>query len=147
MTSFINNEFVEGVDKKKFEVVNPTTEEVICSVCEATEADVDIAVKAAREAFETKWREVLPSERGNYLLRLADLAEKNMDRLAAVETLNNGKSISDARGDVGSVIGCLRYFAGWADKIEGKTIDIQPDMFHYTRQEPVSCNVRLVDSS
>ncbi|KAH8906623.1 aldehyde dehydrogenase [Coniochaeta sp. PMI_546] len=134
---FINNEWVEGVDKKTFEVINPTTEEVITSVCEATEKDVDLAVAAARKAFQTTWRDTTPQQRGIYLLKLADIAEKNQELLAAVESLDNGKSISMARGDVGAVIGCIRYYGGWADKVEGKTIDIAPDMFHYTRQEPI----------
>jgi len=133
---FINNEWVEGVDKKTFEVVNPSTEEVICSVAEATEKDVDIAVAAARKAFETTWRQTTPQVRGRLLSKLADAAEKNLDLLAAVESLDNGKSISMARLDITNVIGCIRYYAGWADKIEGKTIDIDPGMFHYTRQEP-----------
>ncbi|RFU73186.1 aldehyde dehydrogenase [Trichoderma arundinaceum] len=134
---FINNEWVEGVDKKKFEVINPATEEVITSVCEATEKDVDVAVAAARKAFNTTWRAVTPGERGRLLLKLADLTEKNLELLAAVESLDNGKSISLAKGDVGAVAGCLRYYGGWADKIEGKTLDIAPDMFNYTRHEPL----------
>ena len=134
---FINNEWVEGVDKQKFEVINPSTEEVICSVCEATEKDVDVAVEAARKAFDTTWRQVTPQDRGRMMLKLADIAEANAEILAAVESLDNGKSIGNARGDVASVVGCIRYYGGWADKIEGKTIDVSPDMFHYTRQEPV----------
>ncbi|OLN92083.1 Aldehyde dehydrogenase 1 [Colletotrichum chlorophyti] len=134
---FINNEWVEGVDKQTFEVINPSTEEVITSVHEATEKDVDIAVAAARKAFEGPWRQVPPSQRGVLLNKLADLAEKNTDLLAAVESLDNGKSITMARGDVAAVIACLRYYGGWADKIEGKTIDVAPDMFHYTRSEPI----------
>ncbi|KAI0098597.1 aldehyde dehydrogenase [Hypoxylon sp. NC0597] len=135
---FINNEWVEGVDKKTFEVINPSTEEVICSVSEATEKDVDIAVAAARKAFNGPWRtKITPLERGVFLTRLADLVEKNLDLLAAVESLDNGKSITMARGDVGAVQNCLRYYGGWADKVEGKTIDINPESFHYTRHEPV----------
>ncbi|CAK7245229.1 MAG: aldehyde dehydrogenase (NAD(P)(+)) ald5 [Sporothrix thermara] len=134
---YINNEFVAGSEGKTFQVVNPTTEEVICSVHEANEKDVDIAVAAARKAFEGPWRKVTPQERGLMLLKLADLAEKNAEMLAAVESLDNGKSINMARGDVGAVVGCLRYYGGWSDKIEGKTIDISPDMFHYTRHEPL----------
>jgi aldehyde dehydrogenase (NAD+) len=134
---FINNEFVESVDKKTFEVINPSTEEVICSVSEATEKDVDIAVAAARKAFKGEWRTTTPQQRGIYLLELSRLAEENKDLLVAVESLDNGKSISMARGDVDAVIGCLRYYGGWADKIEGKTIDIDPETFHYTRQEPL----------
>lgn len=135
--SFINNEWVEGVDKKTFEVINPATEEVICHVSEATEKDIDLAVSAARKAFEGEWRQTTPGQRGRLMSKLADLAEKNLDLLAAVESLDNGKSITLARGDVGAVIACIRYYAGWADKIEGKTIDIAPDMFHYTKKEPV----------
>ncbi|KAF7562438.1 hypothetical protein G7046_g1725 [Stylonectria norvegica] len=134
---FINGEWVESVDKKRFEVINPATEEVITSVAEGNEKDIDLAVSAARKAFDTTWKLVTPQGRGLLLLKLADLAEENKEILAAVESLDNGKSINNARGDVGAVIGCLRYYAGWADKIEGKTIDIAPDMFHYTRSEPI----------
>lgn len=134
---FINNEWVEGVDKKTFEVINPTTEEVICSVSEATEKDVDIAVAAARKAFETTWRATTPQQRGIYLNTLADLIEKNIDLLASVESLDNGKSITMARGDVGAVAGCIRYYGGWADKIHGKTVDVDHESFHYTKQEPL----------
>jgi aldehyde dehydrogenase (NAD+) len=111
---------------------------VICSVAEATEKDVDIAVAAARKAFEGTWRKITPQDRSILLIKLAEICEKNAETLAAVESLDNGKSISMARGDVASVIGCIRYYGGWADKIEGKTIDINPQMFHYTRLEPVS---------
>jgi len=135
--SFINNEFVEGVDKKTFEVINPATEEVICSVHEATEKDVDVAVAAARAAFEGSWKQVTPQHRGRLLYKLADLFEKNLELLAAVESLDNGKSITMARGDVGAVVACIRFYAGWADKIEGSTVDVAPDMFHYIKKEPV----------
>jgi len=134
---FINNEFVESVDGKTFETINPATEEVICSVSEATEKDVDIAVAAARKAYETVWRKVTPEDRGKMLVNLANLIEKHADTLAAVEALDNGKAIAMAKGDVGMVAGCLRYYGGWADKIEGKVIDTNPDTFTYTRQEPI----------
>ncbi|KAK0651663.1 aldehyde dehydrogenase domain-containing protein [Cercophora newfieldiana] len=134
---FINNEFVEGVDKKTFEVINPSTEEVICSVHEANEKDVDIAVAAARKAFEGEWRKVTPGQRGRFMTNLAELVEKNVDLLAAVESLDNGKSITMAKGDVGAVAACIRYYGGWADKIEGSTVDIAPDMFHYIKKEPI----------
>ena len=72
------------------------------------------------------------------MVNLANLIEKNIDLLAAVETLDNGKSLGMAKGDVSAVVGCLRYYGGWADKIEGKVIDTNPDTFSYTKQEPVS---------
>lgn len=141
---FINNEWVEAVDKKTFEVINPTTEEVICSVQEATEKDVDIAVAAARKAFEGEWRKTAPQQRGILLFKLVELLEKNSELLSAVESLDNGKSINMARGDIGAVIGCIRYYAGWADKIEGKTLDINPESFHYTRQEPIGVCAQII---
>lgn len=137
MCSFINNEFVKGVDGKTFEVINPTNEEVICSVHEATEKDVDIAVAAARKAFEGPWRKETPENRGKLLTKLADLFEKNLDLLASVESLDNGKAINMAKVDISMCAGCLRYYGGWADKIEGKVIDTTPDTFNYIRKEPV----------
>lgn len=77
------------------------------------------------------------------LVRLAELFEKNVDLLAAVESLDNGKAINMAKGDVGACAGCLRYYGGWADKIEGKVIDTSHDTFNYTKKEPVSCSHRL----
>jgi len=134
---FINNEWVKGVDGKTFEVINPTDESVIVSVAEATEKDVDLAVAAARKAFEGPWRKETPEHRGRLLVKLADLFEKNVDLLAAVESLDNGKAITMAKGDVGACAGCLRYYGGWADKIEGKVIDTSHDTFNYIRKEPI----------
>jgi aldehyde dehydrogenase (NAD+) len=136
--SFINNEWVKAADGKTFEVINPSDESVITSVQEATEKDVDIAVEAARKAFDGPWRKETPENRGKYLVNLANLFEKNIDLLAAVESLDNGKSFSMAKGDVGACVGCLRYYGGWADKIEGKVVDTSPDTFNYIRKEPVS---------
>ncbi|WPH04586.1 Hypothetical protein R9X50_00747800 [Acrodontium crateriforme] len=134
---FINNEWVKGVDGKTFETTNPATEEVITSVHEATEKDVDIAVAAARKAFEGEWRRVTPEDRGKLLVKLGDLFDKNADLLASVESLDNGKAISMAKVDVALCAGVLRYYGGWADKIEGKTLDLNPDTFAYIRKEPV----------
>jgi len=134
---FIDNEFVKGVDGKTFEVINPSTEEVICSVHEATEKDVDIAVAAARKAFEGQWRKETPEKRGKLLNNLASLFEKNIDLLASVESLDNGKAVSMAKVDIGMAAGCLRYYGGWADKIEGKVVDTSPDTFNYIKKEPI----------
>jgi len=135
---FINNEFVPGVDGSSFEVINPTTEEVITKVHEATKKDVDIAVAAARKAFETgPWPTAAPLARGVLMLKLADLVEKNLLLLASIESLDNGKSITMAKGDIGAVAATLRYYGGWADKIHGKVIDTQDDRFNYVRYEPI----------
>ena len=129
---------MKGIDGKTFEVINPSTEKVIVSVHEATEKDVDKAVSVARKAFEGPWRKVTPQQRSLYLIKLADLFEQNVEQLAAIESLDNGKAFSIAKQDVSLAAGCLRYYGGWADKIEGKVIDTNPDTFSYTKQEPVS---------
>ena len=135
---FINGEFVKGADGKTFETINPSNEKPIVAVHEATEKDVDIAVSAARKAFDERWQHVTPEQRGKYLVKLADLVEQNFDLLSAIEALDNGKAFNIAKIDIGMVAGCLRYYGGWADKIEGKVIDTNPDTFNYTKQEPVS---------
>ncbi|KAL5338272.1 aldehyde dehydrogenase domain-containing protein [Aspergillus crustosus] len=134
---FINNEFVKGAKGQTFETINPSTEKSIISVHEATEEDVDTAVAAARAAFEGSWREVTPSERGRYLNKLADLLERDIDTLAAIEALDNGKAFTMAKVDTSNSIGCLRYYAGWADKIHGQTIDTNPETLTYTRHEAI----------
>jgi len=141
---FINNEFVKGVDNKTFEVINPSDESVICSVSEATEKDVDIAVAAARKAFEGDWRKVSPGDRGKMLFKLADLFEKNIEQLAALESLDNGKAITMAMGDVGACAGTLRYYGGWADKIEGKVVDTTHDTFNYVKKEPIGVCAQII---
>ncbi|KZF19479.1 aldehyde dehydrogenase [Xylona heveae TC161] len=134
---FINNQFVSGVDKQTFDTINPATEEVICAVQEATEKDVDHAVEAARKAFEGEWSKVTPENRGRLLTRLADLFLENIDILAAIESLDNGKAISMSKADVTGAAGCLRFYGGFADKIEGRTIETVPETFNYTRKEPL----------
>ncbi|KAF2152310.1 aldehyde dehydrogenase, allergen Cla h 10 [Myriangium duriaei CBS 260.36] len=134
---FINNEFVKGSDGKTFETINPSTEEVITSVHEATEKDVDIAVAAARKAFEGPWSKETPENRGKLLRKLADLFEQNLDQLAAIESLDNGKAFSMAKADAGLSAGCLRYYGGWADKIEGKVVTTNADTFSYIKKEPI----------
>ncbi|KAF7122674.1 hypothetical protein CNMCM5793_000784 [Aspergillus hiratsukae] len=134
---FINNEFIKGVEGKTFETINPTNEQSIVAVHEATEKDVDIAVAAARKAFEGPWRQVTPSERGRMLTKLADLMERDIDTLAAIEALDNGKAFTMAKADLGNAAGCIRYYGGWADKIHGQTIDTNPETLTYTRHEPI----------
>jgi aldehyde dehydrogenase (NAD+) len=134
----INNSWVPSESGKTFPTINPSTGEEICRVAEADAADVDKAVTVARAAFEGPWRKLRASERGRLLHRLADLIEKNADELAQLETLDSGKPISVAKAvDVAKTVACYRYFAGWADKVHGKTIPIDGDFFCYTRHEPI----------
>ena len=135
----INNRWVAAESGRTFGTINPSTGEEICQVAEADSADVDKAVKAARNAFENgPWRKMPASERGRLLHRFADLMEKNADELARLESLDNGKPYAVAKAvDVPASISCYRYFAGWADKVHGKTIPIDGNYFCYTKHEPV----------
>ncbi|MGI9457623.1 MAG: aldehyde dehydrogenase family protein [Aeoliella sp.] len=138
-TCFIGGKWVPSASGKTFETIHPATEEVICDVAEGDKADVDLAVDSARDAFENgPWSTMDARDRGKLIYDLADLIEAEADELAALETWDNGKPISDARAaDIPLVIDCLRYYAGWADKIEGATIPIRGDYLCYTRREPV----------
>uniref|UniRef100_A0AAR2JSN4 aldehyde dehydrogenase (NAD(+)) n=1 Tax=Pygocentrus nattereri TaxID=42514 RepID=A0AAR2JSN4_PYGNA len=137
---FINNEWHDAVSKKTFPTINPATGEVICEVVEGSKEDVDKAVKAAKEAFRlgSPWRRMDASQRGRLLNLLADAIERDAAYLAELETLDNGKPYSVSYCiDVPMVVKCLRYYAGWADKWEGKTIPVDGDYFCYTRHEPI----------
>jgi aldehyde dehydrogenase (NAD+) len=135
---FIGGKFVDGNSGKTFAAINPATGETICQVVEADKNDVDQAVKAARKALETgPWKTMDAADRGKLLLKLADLTEKNAEELATLESYNSGKTITDARGDVGGVVNTLRYYAGWADKIEGRTVPVRGNMLSYTLRQPV----------
>ena len=134
---FINNEYVKAAEGKTIETINPANEKSIASVQEATEKDVDTAVAAARAAFEGEWRNVTPSDRGRLINKLADLMERDFEQIAAIESLDNGKALSMAKVDLGLAMGCIRYYAGWSDKIHGQTIDTNPETLSYTRHEAV----------
>ncbi|XP_054167618.1 aldehyde dehydrogenase X, mitochondrial-like [Oppia nitens] len=136
---FINNEWVNSVSGKTFETVNPVTGEVITRVQEGDKADIEKAIKAARQAFalNSKWRTIDASERGRLIFKLADLLERDIDYLASLETLDNGKPFKDALWDMNAAIASLRYYAGWADKIHGKVIPADGPFLAFTRSEPI----------
>jgi aldehyde dehydrogenase (NAD+) len=135
----IDNRWQPSQSGRTFATINPSTGEEICQVAEADAADVDAAVRAARAAFESgPWRKMNASARGRLLHRLADLIEANSDQLARLESLDNGKPVSVAKSvDVAKTVACYRYFAGWADKVHGKTIPIDGEFLCYTRHEPM----------
>jgi len=136
----IGNEWVNSKSGKTFPTINPSTGEEIAQIAEADSQDVDRAVKIAREAFrqDSPWRKMSAAERGRLLNKLADLIEANADELARLESLDNGKPYSVAlAADLPLTIACYRYYAGWADKVQGKTIPINGPYFCYTRLEPV----------
>ncbi len=141
----IDGKWVDSASGKTFETLNPSTGTVIAKVAEGDKADVDKAVKAARKAFEGPWRKMNARERGRLIYKLADLVEQHKEELAQLETLDNGKPINDSRAaDLPLAIDCYRYYAGWADKIEGKTIPVNGPYFTYTRHEPVGVAGQII---
>jgi len=135
----IDGQWCDAASGETFATYHPATEEKIADIALAGDEDVDRAVKAARRAFDDgEWSTMDARDRGAIMNRLADLIEENLEELAAIETLDNGKPISDSRtADLPLVIDCLRYYAGWADKIHGDTVPIRGNYFCYTRREPV----------
>ncbi len=141
----INNRWVETASGKTFPVYDPATGEVIAEAAEGDKADIRRAVRAAREAFDSgPWPAMTPSDRGKIVWRIADLLEENLDELANLESLDNGKPQAVARvADVPLAVDLFRYMAGWATKIEGHTIPISvpyapgAQYFAYTLREPI----------
>src|SRR5690349_8010053 len=135
----INNEWVDG--SRKFDTINPATGEVLTEVVDASDQDIDRAVTAARRAFDDRngpWRKMSASERGRLIWKLADLVEKNIDELAELETLDNGKPIFESKFvDMPMVVDVLRYYAGLATKIHGETVNTFENAFTSTLREPV----------
>ncbi|HVA47511.1 MAG TPA: aldehyde dehydrogenase family protein [Pirellulales bacterium] len=143
---FIGGKWVPAASGKAFETINPATEEVIAQVAEGDAEDVDAAVAAARDALENgPWSTMDARDRGRLIYKLADLMEEELDDLAALETLDNGKPIRDAKAaDLPLAIDCLRYYAGFADKIHGQTIPVRGNYFTYTRREPVGVAGQII---
>ncbi|KAF1816868.1 retinal dehydrogenase 2 [Eremomyces bilateralis CBS 781.70] len=136
---FINNEWVRSKKGEKFASINPTDESEIVSVYAADPEDVDDAVAAARKAFkDPSWRDMSTTDRADLMFKLASLIEEHKETLATIETWDNGKPYTVARDeDLGEVIGCFKYYAGWADKVHGQVIDTSPAKLAYTIREPL----------
>lgn len=141
----INNRWVASASGKTFPVYNPATGEEMVQVAEGDAEDIDLAVKAARAAFDSgRWRRMTASQRGRLMWKLADLIEEHLAEFAEIESLDNGKPLSVARAaDVPLAVELFRYMAGWATKLEGNTIPLSvpytpgAQYLAYTRREPV----------
>ena len=134
-------EFVDAATDKTFVTVNPTSEEPIATFQAATEADVNIAVAAAKAAFEpgSEWRSLTGAQRRDLMIKMADLVEANGDELCKWESIDVGKPMTQCRQDLDGVIGSWRYYAGHADKISGSVSNnsADNDIFTYQTREPV----------
>uniref|UniRef100_A0A8B9S3A0 Retinaldehyde dehydrogenase 3 n=1 Tax=Apteryx owenii TaxID=8824 RepID=A0A8B9S3A0_APTOW len=137
---FINNEWHDSTSGKKFPTYNPSTLEKICDIEEGDKPDVDNAVEAAKAAFQrgSLWRQMDALSRGRLLHKLADLLERDRVILATLETMDTGKPFLQAYFiDLEGCIKTLRYYAGWADKIQGRTIPVDENFVCFTRHEPM----------
>jgi acyl-CoA reductase-like NAD-dependent aldehyde dehydrogenase len=142
---WIGGERVNAADGATFETIDPATGEAICEVAYAGAEDVARAARAGREAFEGGWRDISPSKRASLIYALAEQVKANLAELAELESLDNGKPVAYAQGDMAAAINHLRYFAGWPTKIEGETIPVStPDVLCYTRREPVGVCGQIV---
>jgi len=143
---FIDGRWEPAASGKTFATFNPATEEEIAQVAEGDAADVDRAAQAARRAFDSgPWSKMDARDRGRLMYQLADAIESQIDELALLETLDNGKPINESRkGDLPLVIDCLRYYAGFADKIQGSTIPIRGNFLCYTRREPIGVAGQII---
>ena len=138
----INGKWVDAASGKTFPTYNPATGEVLAHVAEGDKEDIDRAVAAARAAFDKgPWRNITPSERGRVIWKLADLLEKRLEEFAQLECLDQGKPLGLTRMvDIPVSIDQLRYYAGWATKVEGSTIPISAHgakFLAYTLREPI----------
>ena len=139
---FINGEFVDALSGKTFETSNPATGVVLANIAEAGAGDVDLAVKAARAAFEdgSPWRKMSPRDRSRVLYKLAELIRTNLEELSELETLDTGKPIFESsKFDIPQAADCFEYYAGWPTKITGDTIPTTQggDALVYTLREPI----------
>ncbi|HXM02147.1 MAG TPA: aldehyde dehydrogenase family protein, partial [Chthoniobacterales bacterium] len=138
----IDGKWVDAQSGRTFPVYNPATGEVLDECAAGEKADIDLAVKAARRAFEQgPWSRLTPGQRGRLIWKLADLLESHLDEFAQIESLDNGKPLAVARvADVPLAVDLLRYMAGWSTKIDGHTLStsqLGAEFFAYTLREPI----------
>src|SRR5262252_643791 len=143
---FIGGSWIDAVSGKTFETINPATNQVLARVAQADMQDLELAVTAARKAFdEGAWSKTSPAERGRILWRMADLLMQKADEVAKLETMDNGKPIFESRQvEIPFEAEILQYYAGWATKISGDTLPPRPGAFEYTLREPVGVIAAIV---
>jgi acyl-CoA reductase-like NAD-dependent aldehyde dehydrogenase len=141
---FINGKFVDALDGAVIDVLNPHDNSLITSVAEGKAADVDLAVRAAENAFPA-WSRMAAADRGRLLLKLADRIEEEADELAYLEALDTGHPIRDARNiDVPRTAACYRYFGGMADKLQGTVVPVEAGFLNYVKREPIGVVGQIV---
>jgi aldehyde dehydrogenase (NAD+) len=135
---FINNEYRPAAAGKRFDVINPATEEVMAQVAEGETADVDAAVLAARTCFNSDaWQKMSARKRGAILYKAAEILASRQPEIARLESQQNGKPLFESNIDCSMAIETLRYYAGWCDKLVGETLPVEGPFFTYTLREPI----------
>ncbi|HTV57443.1 MAG TPA: aldehyde dehydrogenase family protein [Verrucomicrobiae bacterium] len=143
--NYINGDWVESASGKFFPVVDPSTEEVIAEVPDSNEADVNRAVEAAKNAFESgAWPGTTAQERGRILFRLAERVRKESAELAELEARNSGKPIVEAEYDIGDVATCFEYYGGLATKVLGHVNPVPDNALSFTLREPIGVAAQII---
>ncbi len=141
---FIDGKFTAGVKGGTIPVLNPHDNSLITEIAEATAEDVDVAVAAARKAFPA-WKRTSAADRGRLIAKLADAIEADFENLTRLEALDTGHPLKDTRIlDVPRTVGVFRYYAGLADKIDGRVVQGEPGFHNYVTREPVGVVGQIV---
>ena len=134
---FIDGKWRDGGDGETMAAVNPYNQEVWAHVPVASAGDVEEAIAAARRAFDTTWSKTSPGERARLLNKVADLLDADADRMALLETTDNGKVIRETQNQMGYAARIFRYYAAWADKMHGDVVPLdQKDTLDLAIREP-----------
>lgn len=141
---FINGKWLNSQSEQRFPTINPATEEIITEVARGNEADVNLAVETAADAMQGPWSEIPPADRGRLMYRLAHAINQHRQELAELETIDMGKPLRDALGDIDGVIETLQYNAGAADKLQGETIPLGHEYVDFTWLEPLGVTAHIV---
>ncbi|KAI9128716.1 hypothetical protein K1719_000199 [Acacia pycnantha] len=136
---FINGNFVDSISGKTFESIDPRTEEVAARIAEGTKEDVDVAVKAARDAFDFgPWPRFPGAERAKIMMKWAEIVEENKEEIAALDTIECGKLYHWSKAaEIPQAVAALRYYAGAADKVHGDVLKMNREFQAYTLLEPI----------
>lgn len=142
---YIGGEWVDAVNKETFITVHPANQQPIAEVPKGTEEDIELAVRSAKEVFESEeWQNYHAVDRGRSLYTIAQKLLERKDEIAELESLDTGKPISQARADVVNAARYFEYYAGAADKVFGETIPVHPDILDYTVREPIGVTAHII---
>jgi betaine-aldehyde dehydrogenase len=143
--NYVNGQWVSSASGQTFAVYDPSTEEVIARVSAADTKDVDVAVKATRDAFDSgPWSKTTAQDRGRILFKLADKIRQNAASLADLESRNTGKPIVEAEYDIADVATCFEYYGGLATKILGHVNPVPANALSFTLREPMGVAAQII---